>query len=212
MNQRISTAFLPALFAFSLALTACGAPVAAPPMGATPSAMPTMAPSSEPTAAPTAAPTTAPSVAPVDPAPSAAPVADIVATAIAAGRFTTLARALGEAELVSILQGAGPFTVFAPNDAAFAKIPSADLNALLADKEALRRVLLYHVVAGSVDSEQVSAMTSATTQAGDATVSISTVDGAVRLNGNTGIVNADIPAGNGIIHEIDTVLMPPAAN
>jgi len=140
-----------------------------------------------------------------------APVAqDIVATAMAAGTFNTLAQALTAADLVATLQGEGPFTVLAPTDEAFARIPAEDLAALLADKEALTKVLLYHVIAGSVPSGTVVTLSEAETVQGGK-IMIAVVDGKVVLNGGTTVTATDIAASNGIIHVIDNVLMPPPA-
>ena len=144
-------------------------------------------------------------------APAAAPATgakDIVETAVAAGTFNTLAKALTAAGLVETLKGAGPFTVLAPTDAAFAKIPAKDLEALLADKAALTKVLTYHVIAGNVPSTQVSTMTEAATVEGSK-IMIKVVDGKVVINGNSTVTTADVAASNGVIHVIDTVLMPP---
>lgn len=135
-----------------------------------------------------------------------AEVGDIIEVATAAGSFTTLATALTEAGLIETLQGEGPFTVFAPTDEAFAAIPEADLNALLADKEKLKRVLTYHVVAGNVASGDVATMSEATAVSGD-TLAIDASSG-VMINDAT-VTQADIAASNGVIHVIDKVLMPP---
>ena len=131
---------------------------------------------------------------------------DIVAVAQAAGGFETLLAAATAAELVSVLQGDGPFTVFAPTDEAFAAIPAADLQALLDDKEALRKVLLYHVVPGKVAAADVVALTEAETAAGQA-VEIAVVDGMVKVD-DASVVATDIEATNGIIHVIDRVILP----
>lgn len=131
---------------------------------------------------------------------------NIVTVAVEAGSFTTLAKALGAADLVGALQGDGPFTVFAPTDAAFAKLPKGTLESLLKDKEALKQVLLYHVVKGSVDSKAVTTLKSATTLSG-ADVHISVVDGSVMINSSK-VTSADIMASNGVIHVIDEVLIP----
>jgi uncharacterized surface protein with fasciclin (FAS1) repeats len=136
-----------------------------------------------------------------------APKKDIVETAVAAGSFKTLATALTEAGLIETLKGKGPFTVFAPTDEAFAKIPKADLDALLKNKAELKRVLLYHVVSGDVRSGQVAKMTDAATVEGSK-VKISAKDGKVMVGAAT-VVKADIEASNGVIHVIDTVIMPP---
>ena len=130
---------------------------------------------------------------------------DIVDTAVSAGSFTTLVTALKKAGLVETLKGEGPFTVFAPNDEAFAKIPSDQLNALLADKEKLTAVLLYHVVPGKVMAADVAGMTSAKTVQGQE-IRIDTSDG-VKVDGAK-VIQTDIVASNGVIHVIDTVLMP----
>ena len=146
------------------------------------------------------------------PAASAEPAAgesDIVSTAVAAGQFTTLASLLQAAGLVDTLKTGGPFTVFAPTDAAFAKVPKATLDALAADPAKLKAVLLYHVVQGSVASGDVVKLTSAKTLNG-ANVAIKVTGGSVFLNGAK-VVTPDVKASNGIIHVIDSVLLPPAA-
>lgn len=130
---------------------------------------------------------------------------DIVDTAVAAGNFKTLATALGAAGLVDTLKGKGPFTVFAPTDEAFAKIPKADLDALLKDKAKLTAVLTYHVVSGKVMAADVKAGQVKTVQGSNITVSTSY--GAVSVN-NAKVVKTDIVADNGVIHVIDTVIMP----
>jgi len=129
---------------------------------------------------------------------------DIVDTAVAAGNFKTLATALQAAGLVETLKGKGPFTVFAPTDAAFAKIPKADLDALLADKAKLTKVLTYHVVPGKVMAKDVKAGKVKTVQGSDITVSTT---GGVMVN-NAKVTATDIAASNGVIHVIDTVIMP----
>jgi len=131
---------------------------------------------------------------------------DLVDTAVAAGSFKTLATALGEAGLVATLKGPGPFTVFAPTDEAFAKLPAGALDKLLADKEKLKAVLLYHVVAGKVTAKDVVKLTSAKTVQGG-TVAISAKGGKVMVNAST-VTTADVMASNGVIHVIDTVLVP----
>ena len=140
--------------------------------------------------------------------PSSTAPKDIIETATAAGTFNTLAKALTAAGLVETLKGAGPFTVLAPTDEAFAKIPAKDLEALLANKEQLTKVLQYHVIAGNVPSADVAKMTEATTLEG-AKVMIKVVDGKVVLNGTSTVTSPDITASNGTIHVINTVLMPP---
>ena len=136
---------------------------------------------------------------------------DIVDTAVAAGSFKTLAAALGAAGLVETLKGAGPFTVFAPTDEAFAKLPAGTVESLLKpeNKNQLIAILTYHVVAGSVKAADVVKLTSATTVNG-AAVAIKVVDGAVFV-GDAKVVTTDIMASNGVIHVIDTVLLPPPA-
>jgi uncharacterized surface protein with fasciclin (FAS1) repeats len=129
---------------------------------------------------------------------------DIVETAIAAGSFKTLATALTAAGLVDTLKGKGPFTVFAPTDEAFAKIPKADLDALLKDKAKLTAVLTYHVVAGKVMAADVKAGKVKTVQGSDLTV---TTMGGVKVD-NAKVVKTDIVADNGVIHVIDTVVIP----
>jgi len=131
---------------------------------------------------------------------------DIVDTAVNAGDFGTLVTAVQEAGLVDTLKGEGPYTVFPPNDAAFAKIPPAQLEALLADKAALTKVLTYHVVPGRVMAADVVTLTSADTVEGQS-IAIDTSDG-VKVNGAT-VIATDIGASNGVIHVIDSVIMPP---
>lgn len=130
---------------------------------------------------------------------------DIVDTAASAGDFNTLVTAIQEAGLVETLKGEGPFTVFAPTDEAFAKIPEDQLNALLADKERLTAVLTYHVVAGKVMAADVAGLESATTVEGQ-DIRIDTSDG-VKVN-DANVIKTDIAASNGVIHVIDTVIMP----
>jgi uncharacterized surface protein with fasciclin (FAS1) repeats len=129
---------------------------------------------------------------------------DIVDTAVAAGSFKTLAAALQAAGLVDTLKGKGPFTVFAPTDEAFAKIPKADLDALLKDKAKLSAVLTYHVVPGTVMAKDVKAGKVKTVQGGEITV---TTMGGVKVD-NANVTKTDIVASNGVIHVIDSVLMP----
>ena len=131
---------------------------------------------------------------------------DIVDTAVSAGSFGTLVTALKEAGLVSTLKGDGPFTVFAPSDEAFAKIPKKDLNALLKDKKKLTKVLTYHVVPGSVKAKQVLKLKKAKTVEGE-NVKISTRDGGVKVD-QANVVKTDILCKNGVIHVIDQVIMP----
>jgi uncharacterized surface protein with fasciclin (FAS1) repeats len=131
----------------------------------------------------------------------------IVQTAAASGQFDTLAMLLTKAGLVRTLERKGPYTVFAPTDAAFAKVPKSTLNALLADNAKLRAVLLYHVVAGKVTSGQVTELDSAKT-AGGQSVRIRVTGGSVFVN-NAKVTKADVTASNGVIHVINRVLIPP---
>lgn len=131
---------------------------------------------------------------------------DIVDTAVKAGDFETLVTAVKAADLVETLKGEGPFTVFAPSDSAFAKVPSDTLNGLLDDKQALTNVLTYHVVAGKVLAEDVVKLSSATTVQGQ-DVSIEVKDGKVFVDGAQ-VVSTDIQASNGVIHVIDSVILP----
>ena len=130
---------------------------------------------------------------------------NIVETAIEAGQFNTLVVAVKAAGLVETLSGKGPFTVFAPNDAAFAKIPKATLDGLLKDKAKLTAVLTYHVVSGKVMAKDVMKMKSAKTLQGGS-LTIDTSDG-VKVDGAK-VIQADIEVSNGVCHVIDTVLMP----
>ena len=133
---------------------------------------------------------------------------DIVDTAVAAGQFETLAAALGAAGLVDTLKGEGPFTVFAPTDAAFAKLPEGTVESLLKpeNKDKLVAILTYHVVPGKVDSTSVVELTEATTVNGDK-IDIAVMGGNVKID-NATVVKADIDTSNGIIHVIDTVILP----
>lgn len=130
---------------------------------------------------------------------------DIVETAQAAGNFNTLITALKEAGLVETLKGEGPFTVFAPTDEAFAKIPKEQLQALLADKAALTKVLTYHVVPGKVTAADVAMLETAETVEGQS-LRIDTREG-VQVD-NAQVIKADIMASNGVIHVIDQVMLP----
>jgi uncharacterized surface protein with fasciclin (FAS1) repeats len=134
---------------------------------------------------------------------------DIVETAVAAGSFSTLARALTAADLVNTLKGPGPFTVFAPTDAAFAKLPAGTLDNLLKpeNKAALRRVLTYHVVAGREMASDVVKATSAKAVSGDV-LSIKASGDTVMID-KARVIKTDIVATNGVIHVVDTVLLPP---
>lgn len=134
---------------------------------------------------------------------------DIVDTAVAAGDFTTLVAAVQAAGLVDTLKGEGPFTVFAPTDAAFAALPEGTVDTLLKpeNKDQLVSILTYHVVPGAVmSSDLTKGMTAATVQGANVTF---TLDGGAKVNG-ANITTADIATSNGVIHVIDTVIMPPA--
>jgi len=144
--------------------------------------------------------------------PAAAPTAaanDIVATAIGAGQFKTLVAAVQAAGLVEALQGKGPFTVFAPTDEAFAKLPAGTVEGLLKDPKALGNILLYHVISGEVKAASVTNGLSAKTLQGSA-VNFTVSDGKAMING-ANIVATDITTSNGVIHVIDSVILPPAA-
>ena len=134
---------------------------------------------------------------------------DIVDTAVAAGSFKTLATALDAAGLVQTLKGSGPFTVFAPTDEAFAKLPAGTLEHLLKpeQKAELRRILTYHVVSGKVMAADVAKMRSAKTVSGDA-ITITARDGKVQVD-KANVVKTDIGTSNGVIHVIDAVILPP---
>lgn len=140
--------------------------------------------------------------------PSVARAADIVDTAVSAGSFTTLVTAVKAAGLVKALKGKGPFTVFAPNDAAFAKLPPGTVESLLKNKAKLAAVLKYHVIPGGVKAADVAGKS----------LTVTTLQGQpVRVNGSFGVrvndahvIQPDIVASNGVIHVIDTVLLPPA--
>jgi uncharacterized surface protein with fasciclin (FAS1) repeats len=135
---------------------------------------------------------------------------DIVDTAVAAGQFKTLAAALTAAGLVDTLKGPGPFTVFAPTDAAFAKLPAGTVDTLLKpeSKAKLTAILTYHVVAGKVMAADVVKLNEAKTVNG-AIVAVKVDGGNVMIN-NAKVTTADIEASNGVIHVIDTVLLPPS--
>ena len=161
-----------------------------------------------------------PSLAPAPPLPN------IVQTAVAAGQFTTLVKLLQATGLDTALAGAGPFTVFAPTDAAFAKLPQSTLDALAADPALLKKVLLYHVVSGQISAAQAAQARTATTLEGDNVYfrqrcgppwwlarffhHLPVTCGPLHVNGAT-VVLPDIATSNGVIHAIDTVLMPPSS-
>jgi uncharacterized surface protein with fasciclin (FAS1) repeats len=134
-------------------------------------------------------------------------MANIVDTAVNAGSFNTLVAAVKAAGLADTLKGAGPYTLFAPNDAAFAKLPAGTVDALLKDIPKLKKILTYHVVAGKVMAADVSKLKSAATVEGS-NVKIDISNG-VKIN-DSKVTTADVAADNGVIHIIDTVLMPTA--
>jgi uncharacterized surface protein with fasciclin (FAS1) repeats len=140
---------------------------------------------------------------------SSARAADIVDTAVASGQFKTLAAALTEAGLVSTLKGSGPFTVFAPTDAAFAKLPAGTVENLLKpeNKDKLTAILTYHVVPGRVTAADVIKLQQAKTVNGK-TLSVSAKGSSVMIN-NANVTRTDIAASNGVIHVVDTVILPP---
>jgi len=135
----------------------------------------------------------------------------IVETAIGNGSFDTLVAAVKAADLVATLSGKGPFTVMAPTDAAFAKLPAGTVESLVKpeNKEKLAAILTYHVVAGAVPAATVVTLKEAGTVNG-AKITIEVKDGSVFLNGTTKVIITDVHCSNGIIHAIDTVLMPPS--
>ena len=182
--------------ALAIAIAACSS-------AASPSAAPTTAPTATPAPTTAAIPSTAPS------ASAAAMAKDIVETATEAGSFKTLLTAVKAAGLVETLQGKGPFTVFAPTDAAFAALPAGTLDGLLKDPAALKKILLYHVVSGSVTADKVVGLTSATSVEGSP-IAIAVKDGTVYLNDSAKVVTPDVMASNGVIHVIDKVILPPA--
>ena len=134
--------------------------------------------------------------------------ADIVDTAVAAGQFKTLAKLVGDAGLVETLKSKGPFTVFAPTDKAFEKLPKKVVDAVTSDKKLLTQVLTYHVIAGTVKSTDLSNGLKAKTVQGEA-ITVNIHGKSVRFN-QSNLVKADIMASNGVIHVIDTVLIPPS--
>jgi transforming growth factor-beta-induced protein len=133
----------------------------------------------------------------------------IVDIAVADGRFTTLVAAVKAAGLVDTLMGPGPFTVFAPTDDAFKKLPAGTVDSLLKPENLakLKNILLYHVISGKVMAADVVKLTSAKTVLGQ-DITIAVKDGIVYLNGNAQVIITDVPASNGVIHVIDTVLLP----
>ena len=139
--------------------------------------------------------------------PAAAQAKDVVDTAVAAGTFKTLARLLADAELVQVMKGPGPYTVFAPTDEAFAKVPKDVLDGLARDKKKLQAVLTYHVLTSKWTTDDIKLVKQTGTAQGKP-VSFAASGGALTVNGAR-IVKADIDCANGIVHAIDTVLLPP---
>jgi uncharacterized surface protein with fasciclin (FAS1) repeats len=135
---------------------------------------------------------------------------DIIDTAVAAGTFKTLAAAVTAAGLVPTLKGAGPFTVFAPSDEAFAKLPAGTVESLLADIPKLSAILTYHVLAGKVMAADVMTMDGKTAATVNGALLKITTTGGVKLNGAVNVVATDIACTNGVIHVIDAVLLPSA--
>jgi uncharacterized surface protein with fasciclin (FAS1) repeats len=198
--MKLSLSSLSTLVA-AVALAACAAkpqPDTAPPTETPPAEPPPVE----------AAPAQAPEPEkPAEPPAPPAPTKDIVDTATEAGSFTTLLKAVETAGLKDTLKGPGPFTVFAPNDEAFAKLPKGELDKLLKNKKKLAEVLNYHVVSGAaVKSSEITAAPIKTVAGPEITVDASS---GVKLNGEATVVSADIATTNGVIHVIDTVLMPP---
>lgn len=141
----------------------------------------------------------------------AAKATDIVAVAAGSGQFTTLVTAVKAAGLVETLQGKGPFTVFAPSDAAFAKLPKGTIEALLADKVKLTAILTYHVIPGKITAADVIRMKGGSPKTVNGSpVRIAIQDGKVFVN-DAEVVTADVMASNGVIHVIDSVILPPSA-
>jgi uncharacterized surface protein with fasciclin (FAS1) repeats len=138
--------------------------------------------------------------------PPVAPLIDVVETATAAGTFNIFLKALDAAELKDTLKGAGPYTVFAPTDEAFAKLPAGELDGLLKNKERLKKVLLSHVVSGTIPSKEAANLKSSKSLEG-AKIKIQSAEGKLKI-GEASVVQADILASNGIIHAIDTVILP----
>jgi uncharacterized surface protein with fasciclin (FAS1) repeats len=139
--------------------------------------------------------------------PALAQPKDVVDTAVAAGSFKTLAKLLADAELVGVMKGPGPYTVFAPTDEAFAKVPKDVLDGLAKDKAKLQEVLTYHVLTSKWTTDDIKLVKQTGTAQGKS-VAFATAGGAVTVNGAR-VVQADIDCSNGMVHAIDTVLLPP---
>ena len=199
-------ASIAALASLSLGLVACSKDKAADTTVAA-IAETTAAVSADTVAGDASAETTAAMAAETSAAAASEAPKDIIDTAVAAGSFTTLAKLLTDAGLVETLKGAGPFTVFAPTDEAFAKVPAETLASLAADKALLTKVLTYHVVAGKVMAADIKPGDVATVAGPN--IALSVADGKVMVNAAT-VTTADVVASNGVIHIIDQVLLPPA--
>ena len=188
--KKMLTIFMAALVVAAILICGCTRDSTTPP---------TTVATTEPTAEPTTEQTTEQTTAP--PAEK-----DIVETATEAGTFTTLLTALDAANLTETMKGDGPFTVFAPTDAAFEALPAGALDGLLANTTELSRVLTYHVVAGKYMSTEIAGMSSLTSLEGsDLAI---TTDGGVKVDG-ANVTTADIECSNGVIHVIDAVMLPP---
>jgi uncharacterized surface protein with fasciclin (FAS1) repeats len=135
---------------------------------------------------------------------------NIIDTAVAAGNFKTLAAALTAAGLIDTLNGAGPFTVFAPTDEAFAKLPEGTVESLLKDVPKLKAILTYHVVSGKVMAADVMTLDGKKAKTVNGAELAIATQGGVKLNGNVHVTKTDIDCSNGVIHVVDAVLMPPA--
>jgi uncharacterized surface protein with fasciclin (FAS1) repeats len=135
---------------------------------------------------------------------------DIIDTAVAAGTFKTLAAAVTAADLVATLKGPGPFTVFAPSDEAFAKLPAGTVESLLKDIPKLKAILTYHVLAGKVMAADVMTMDGKTAATVNGALLKISTHGGVKLNGEINVIKTDIACTNGVIHVIDSVLLPSA--
>ena len=199
-------ASIAALASLSLGLVACSKDKAADTTVAA-IAETTAAVSADTVAGDASAETTAAMAAETSAAAASEAPKDIIDTAVAAGSFTTLAKLLTDAGLVETLKGAGPFTVFAPTDEAFARVPAETLASLAADKALLTKVLTYHVVAGKVMAADIKPGDVATVAGPN--IALSVADGKVMVNSAT-VTTADVVASNGVIHIIDQVLLPPA--
>ena len=196
MKKRISRRsihFFTVLLVIALAVLSFGITVSANGTCPDPSPSPAATPLPSPAATPSASPAATPP-----------PAGDIVEIAIADGRFTTLVTAVQEAGLVDTLKGPGPFTVFAPTDEAFNKLPPGTLDSLLANTDQLEQVLLYHVVQGEYAAQDILNTTTLDTVQG------APVDIGLMIN-DAKVIVPDVMASNGVIHVIDTVLIPPAA-